>query len=269
MTVLSGEHPLAVNGTLKNFTFTYATPYESLKGTPLAVPNVASIPATPIDTYTVLSADFPTISPAPISTKYTAMLTISGKNTDTTNKTINFQINKNGTSVLATSFLSTAGQYFTQDIYKFLDIAAGDVIDIYVWCTASTLITYEYTGFHIMPTRVQLSRGELFKDVSITIAQPITPTQGTPAQGGAGNWYITQYKQGTTDITSQLGAVATFPFKYAYLAGPVAGVNIYSGFGRIYYGDLTQSNNLYQSTTNRPQYFRNFLPTQISFREIR
>lgn len=268
MAILWGDTGKAAYGTLKTFNFTYPTPYESYHSTPLSVPNVASLPGTPIESYTIKSTDFPTISPGFNSVHFTGILIVAGKNTDTTAKTVNYQINKNGSSVLASSFSSTNGQFYTQTIYKFMDIAVNDVIDIYLYCSSSALINYDYMAFFIVPTQIFLTKGNIIKDTSFTIAASATlsATGTTPTVANTANWYV--YPSSNISATSYALQMS------ANVTGLTFNPQITSyGFGRAQYGDLSGPGNgiynvLNQHATNRPLYNRDYVPTQITFREI-
>lgn len=266
MAILRGDTGKVADGTLKTFSLTYPTPYESLQGTPISVPNVGSLPGTPLASYTVQSSDFPTISPSPVSTKYTGILVISGKNTDSSARTVNFQINKNGSNTVASSFSANASSYWTQTIYKFMDVVAGDVLDIYLYCSASALINYDYVSFFIIPTQLLLSNASIVKDVSFTIAPSVTLASGTPSVSFTGVWYVYP----STNVSGTGFALGMNANASGMTFSPLA--NIYA-FGRSAYGDANgYGNGIYNTlvnhATNHPNYNRNYVPTAISFREV-
>jgi hypothetical protein len=266
MANLLGDTGKIADGTLKTFNITYPSAYEKLLGTPISVPNQGTLPGTPIDTYTVTSSVFPTIAPNPISVKYTGMLILSGKNTDSATKTINYQINKNGSNVLAGTFSATNAQYWTDMFFKFMDVAIGDVIDIYLYCSTSALINYDYVAFTIVPTQLFLSKATLIKDASFNVSLNSTLSLGTPNSSFTAPWYVYP----STVVSSTAYSVQMTANVSGLSFNPQ--VNAYS-FGRAQYGDSSgYGNGIYIASnnhaTNHPYYVRNYAPTQISFREV-
>lgn len=271
MAILQGDPGKAAVGTLKTFTISYPTLFERLQGTPLSVPNVASIPGTAIDTYTVQTSDIPTINGSrTLSARYCAQLTVSGKNNDSVNRTLNYQINKNGTSAVSGTFTANAGQMWTVVAY-FRDVTSSDVIDVYVWCTASTLINYDFLGIAVIPTGVQLSSSKtyLYKDVTYVIGNNAAFTNATN-QGSSGNWYLNPYY--FTSVTTsnaqnlQLSS-GTWIFPFIYFPPQAGSTPLPAHFGRVNNGDILQGQVNFNHATLR-SYFKQFYPTSISFREV-
>lgn len=262
MSFLLGDTGKGLDGTLKTINFTLGTAYENLIGTPLIVPNQAGIPASPITSYIVSQSAFPTVTPNVFSMKYNGFLVFCGKNTDSGSRTVNWQVNKNGASSNSGSTSTNSNQFWTLINYKLLDIAVNDVLDIYVWCSTSTLINFDYVGFFIIPASVQLSGKSLLKDVTFNYTTASTPSlaQGTPNIGSSGSTYLYP-STSNTSINVPIGSASNVSYTMPYITG----LNPF----RLQYGDSNSQSALnYNSATNRPNYARNFSPASITFREV-
>lgn len=255
MTIQWGDTGRVAYGSLKKYTFSYSM-YENLYSTPNTLGTAKS--GTPTDTKTIINSDLPIISPTPISTKYAGVLYLGGKNTSASSSNLYWQINKNGSSINTGNFTISANTYWTANIYSGMgSIVVGDVIDIYLWSPLGS-VNYDYMGFVAVPTQFFLSNAKILKDVAYTMGVPIVPILGTPSALST-NAQIVLYPLGTTDWLNIPNSATTII--------PVINLNSTFGFGREI-GDFPAGNPTSTSTTNRPQYVKANLPTQITFREV-
>lgn len=256
MTIQYGDTGKVTYGTLKKFTLTPATPRETLNGIPTSLP--IAEPGTAQISFTVQSSDLPTISPAPISLKYTAILYAAGKNTDAASQTVSYRLLKNSISVTSGASSSVVtNNFYTLSFYQLFDVSIGDVLEIKLW-SASANVNFDYFALVILPTRVNVGSSYLNKDVVYGSTTTATLTQGTPSVVSATSPYI--YPTASTTLNILI---------------PSAGITVnamhwnstYNAF-QVYYGDNQTGVIGASSATIRPSYRGGVLPSSISFREI-
>lgn len=257
MTVQWGDTGKVAFGTLKTFNITFATPRETLIGTPVSSLPTTN-PGTPQITITIQSSDLPTISPNSISQKYTALLFIGGKNTDAASQTINYQCFKNGVAVSGAtgSQLVPSGQFWTHTHYRFFDVQVGDVLGVSLWCTNANM-NYDYYALSIFPTQMNLGKSYINKDVSLSGYNNPVLSSGTPSRRVQDYLYV--FPCNLTSISIKPTGNTVF--------GALSWNSSYF-LGRVGYGDNFTGTDNIAHATNRPYYSMNTLPTTISFREI-
>jgi hypothetical protein len=226
-------------------------PVENLQTTPTSLPTTE--PATSQWTKTLTNADFPTITPTPYNVAHVACVYLAGKNTDTASQTVYWRMIKNGASVATGSASVSAGYYYTVNAF-FLGVVAGDVIEVRLWASATT-VNWDYDGFQIQPSRIVTTEAlnspcyTYFKNV---IACP-TLVKGSPSVYAFGSIYVQHLDQNLQAINYATGFDVLYP-KATYC--------LY----RLYYGDYANLNSAIVSTSAsyRPYYYRNYVPLGIS-----
>lgn len=261
MTILTGDTGLVSVGTLKTFNITMATPNETLlaSGSEIALPTAepAGGAAGSVQ-ITVQASDLPTIDPTPYSTKSTAFLILSGKNTTAGALTISYSVYKNGVSVATTTQSVAANNFWTHTHYRFYDVVPGDILEGRVWCATAGL-NLDYYALVVYPTRMDLTKSATVQDLNCTVVLP-TLTKGTPGASVTGLWNI--YPSNVTNAGVGLQVFANFP--------SLCIRSDLNGFatGRPTNGDVQVSSNVAVHATNHPSFARNYYPSVISFREV-
>lgn len=258
MTIQWGDTGKIAYGPLKTYTFAFATPRETLLGTPVGSLPTTN-PGTPQITMTIQQSDLPIISPNSQSLKYTAILFVAGKNTDAASQTINYQCYKNGAVVSgATGSQSVAtNNFWTFSFYRFYDVSVGDVLGASLW-SASANINYDYYSIVILPSRVSLGNAYINKDVTYSNFTAVSLNSGNPSQQNA-NGTLLYPSTGTNSFSLSSGSAITF-----------AGLNwnsTYQSF-RVDRSDNTLNTGATTHATFRPYYQSQNIPTKITFREI-
>ena len=154
-----------------------------------------SEPATSQVIYTITSADLPVSTDKTASMKFTAFLYGGGKNNGASSATVYYRILKNGASVATGSSSVNANYYYTVNCYQLYDVKAGDVIEIRLWASATT-VDYRYKAMSVVISRYVpggiLGRLLLnFHYLSSGAGYQLTLSQGvSPIRMTAGNVYI-------------------------------------------------------------------------------
>lgn len=254
MTILGDTGKMA-HGKLKTFTFTFPTPRETLSGTPTALPS--SNPGTPQVTMTIQQSDLPIITPEPLSTKYSAILYVAGKNTDAATQSVSYQVYKNGSAVAgATGSQSvTANTFWTHSHHRFFDVSVGDVLGASIWCP-SVNVNFDYFALIVYPTRPLLGKSAINKDVSYGVTTSPSLSSGTPNVVSAQNPNI---QPTNTTLNLALNSALTF--------GSLTWHSSTNAF-QLLYADSSITTAPDSHATNRPSYRRAMVPTSISFREV-
>jgi hypothetical protein len=267
LTILWGDTGKVAVGTLKTFTITPSTPSETLLGTPVSsLPTVNPGSGGAQISYTIQQSDLPTINPAPISTKYSAVFMIGGKNTDAAAQSIGYQIFKNGSSVYTSSPSVTASNFYTLNAYLY-DVKVGDIISVALWCTNANM-NYDYYGIVVSPTRPKFTKdGTIVKDFSMGGLYGNGNTAGVPTKGNPQLW--------TNSVPYLYPGTRKDSGNPAYNVQLNWGIQIpYFAFNTTYnafltdYGDNSQRVDTVVNATFRPRYARADYPSTISFREI-
>lgn len=151
-----GESMAAVYGPQKTINITYATPRETLQGTPTIL--ATSEPGTVTFSYTIQQSDLPAFDGIPLSCSNMAIVFASGRNTTASLATINYRIKKNGVSLTTGSQSVTASQYWTLQLLdpSLIGVSVSDVIDVYLWQTTANALNWDWNGLAINITRIKL-----------------------------------------------------------------------------------------------------------------
>jgi len=239
---------------LKDLRITYKTPYESLQATPTSLPTTE--PATSQIIYTVAEADLPNFNMTVESRIIVALMYAGGKNTDAAAQTVYWRMLRNGASV-ATGSGSISADYFWTLSSFFTNVAVGDVLEIRLWATATT-VNWDYEARQLQFSRVALLEKYvllLCNFIGLS-AQPVL-TLGTPSVVSTGSLFIDH----PAAEVSTASAKDFSPWKQH---------PSYKLF-RMHFGDYTSANTarLLSHSTSRPRYYRNWVPTRISLRALR
>lgn len=259
MTIQWGDTGRVAYGSLRSFNISLATAREQVLSagtTPASFTLPATQPGTPQISLTIAQSDLPTITPTPISVNYTALLYLGGQNSTGTAGGANYVINKNG-SLFAQGTISSVSNtyYWTLNLYNLSGVVSGDKLDVYLY--GSTALLCDYYGLQIYPIALNAAKtNKILKSVSYTLSTS-SLTQGTPVVQGTGNNYIYP-----TNLTNAYATVSA-NFSIGAIAF-TAGKGMYS----LQYGDLNSGAFTNTSTTSRPVYYRDYYPSNISFREV-
>jgi len=233
---------------------------ENLQSTPTSLPT--SEPTESQISITLAEADLPVVklndSPNIPTITYIALVYAGGKNTDTASQTVYWRMLKNGSSLSNGSFSVSADYYWTISA-GFFDVNAGDTIELRLWASSSA-VNWDYDAH-----TCQVSR--LF-----------------PYASGISKVLWVQTKDIVEHPTLSSGNPYTLSYSY-YFVNPRTGSSLREvGTGeyeqiewwkdhvfRVYLGDYSYQNNaMYRtSSTYRPYYSRNNLPTKILIRELK
>lgn len=271
MAILWGDTGKVAYGSLKTFNFKC-----SMREISLGTITLPSTEGTINQiSFTIQQSDLPTITPNPLSLKYTPLIISSGK--CITAATISYRIFKNGTSLVTSTHNGTANQYWTDSHYRWYDVgvAVGDVLEIRLWSN-QTDTNVDYACLMILPSNVVLSKlNAILKDVTYTNG---TTANAMPKPTGLGlrtvnddiapgaGWFpiakgtSIASSNGLTNVSVSSGTPLVFP----YLSQDSNGI-----FRTYYGGDVspTVTKNGGNSATQM-NIIRDGVPDSISFREI-
>jgi hypothetical protein len=238
---------------LKTLNITYATPQETLLGTPETLPT--SEPADPQISYTVQASDLPTFSFTPILKTFIGHVYGAGK--FVTAGTLSWRMLKNGVSV-ATGTASVSANYYYTVNSNFLGVVAGDVLALKLWSSVSDS-NWDYKALFVDVTRVKPIKERLLYLCNFASMTVMVLTLGSPSIDAS-------YSIRACHCDDYL---ATF-FSAAKLYESLYAKDTY-GIFRLDRGDYTASNSAEVTTnaTYRPRYRRNWLPAQITMRGIK
>ena len=239
---------------LQTLTITTQTPFEELLGTPVDLPTTE--PETAQYEWTIASGDLPVFSITHKSVVWVAHFYAAGKNVSGASGTVYYRMVKNGSSVKTGSGSVSDTYFYTWNCY-FYNVAVGDVLGIKLWAAAAG-VNRDYQARQIQPTRLAMvADGEIMKPLnySSVTSHPV-PSLGSPSYSATYAFEV--YLPGTTAKVS-LGSSSAIPELRHHAT--------YKLF-RIVRGDTSYANSTQVkiSTTYRPYYCRNCLPTQIIFR---
>jgi len=237
---------------LKTLNITYQTPQETLLGTPETLPT--SEPGTPQIGYTVASDGLPSFDLPPYQKKFVAVLIGAGK--FVTAGTVYYRMKKNGASVATGSNSVSANYYYTWNCY-FYDVAVGDVLELALWSN-QTDSNWDYKAFQIQVSRlIPFNKPRLLMPCNFAAL-------GTQPALTLGNPTVTYSSLNPYHCDLPLPSITA-----ANLYG-VLYPNLYGMF-RIGFGDSSYPNTatVLTSSTYRPRYYRNWVPTQIIVRGLK
>jgi len=238
---------------LKTLSITHQSAKETLLSTPETLPT--SEPATPQIGYTVAESDFPTFSFQLYQRIFVGVVVGAGK--VTTAATISYRMKKNGSSVY-NSTLSVSANYYYTIMAFFLDVKAGDVLELALWSSQSDS-SWDYKAFQVQVTRIiPFNKPRLLMPCNFKamISQPAL-SLGNPSFSLQN--LLTQHLDQTLFSISAAKDIEVIYAKDTY------------GIFRINYGDNSYSNSAATRTSSsyRPYYYRNVIPTSIVMRALR
>ena len=247
-------------GTLQIITIELKDAVENLQSTPTSLPT--SEPAESQISITLAEADLPVVklngSPNIPTITYIALVYAGGKNTDTASQTVYWRMLKNGSSLSNGSFSVSADYYWTISA-GFFDVDAGDTIELRLWAS-STNVNWDYDAYACQASRLFPYASGISKVLWVQtkdiVAHP-TLSSGNPS-GISYKYYLVNPQ--TTYASREL--IGT---EYEH-------VERWRDFVfRAYFGDYTSQNDAaYRtSSTYRPYYNGNYLPTKILMRELK
>lgn len=256
MTIQYGDTGKVAYGTSKTFNIAFASPRETLLGSPASLPTAE--PGTSQISFTVQNSDLPSISPSPFSVVYSAFLYAGGKNTDTASQSVSYRILKNGTSITTGTQSSIATNVFwTHSYYNLYNVSVGDVLEIRLW-SSSANVNYDYYALLIYPTRANLGKSYLNKDVLFSNATTPALTLGNPSAQNTNGAFIYPSTSTSINIPYSGGSVSFGGFSWN---------TTYQSL-RIDRGDNTIAMGSTTHNTYRPYYQRQWIAGTITFREI-
>lgn len=264
MTVLHGDTGRVSFGTFKETTINYPSTMQQMVGMGLVLPT--SEPATPQITYTVQASDIPTFSGhTPFSYDIVPLLYACGKNS-TVSTTINFRMKINDVSINnGNNSSQTANFFYTYTVSRYAPVQVGDVVSFSLWSTQSD-VTLDYSCFTTAVTRMQLApMGAILKDVkfAVGVAYPTPTAQApTPTFPASTQPFLTLPSTNGVSAINTVVSSSVQHTMYALIQDPLYKI------GRCSYGDSINSITIAINATNKFTYYRNWMPTTISFREI-
>lgn len=255
---------IPIMGSRKVFNITYMTPLETLEGTPITLPTTE--PTTPQVNYTVDVAHYPVFSVNLFSVKYIAVLYGAGK--FVTAGTLSWRMKKNGASVTTGTASVAANTFYTVNAF-FLDVVAGDVLEIALWSN-QTDSNYDYKALWLNFTRPfivnPLNNTQIIAYFSVTcttVAQP-TLTLGNPLKETS-NYPIWIYD--AEGLNTLILASGDGPW-----TGKWRTMHATYGLYRYgYWGDQNNSNTAVVKTdaTYRPKQWANWIIIELEGRSFR
>lgn len=264
MTVLYGDTGKVSYGTLKETTINYPPILQEMVNMGLILPT--SEPATPQISFTVQESDIPTFSGhAPFSYSIVPLLYACGKNS-TVSTTLNFRMKINDVSINnGNNSGQSANFFYTYTVNRYAPVQVGDVVSFSLWSPQSD-VTLDYACFTTTITRMQLAPMEaILKDVKFGVgfAYPTPTAQApTPTMAASTQPFV---NLPSTNVGSSINVVTSSSVQhtmYALIQDPAFKI------GRCSYGDTMNTIAIALNVSNKFMYYRNWMPTTISFREI-
>lgn len=263
MTILWGDTGLISYGTLREISFSYPTMRETSN---LSITLPTTEPVIPQISYIVQQDDLVTFSGmSPISYDIIPILYVNGQ-IGSVSTTLNYRMLLNDVSIVQSSSTNqSANAYFTYTFHRYLPVNVGDKISISIWSNqADTVLNYH--SFTTLLTRMQLApMNALLKDVKygVGIAQPTYAQSPTPVfVASTQSYLVLPSNLVSSAITMVINPTNSYTM-YAMMQDPT-----YKS-GRINYGDAINSVTIALDPANKFRPYRNWMPTTISFREIR
>jgi len=234
---------------------------ENLQDTPTALPTEE--PTESQISITLAKADLPVVklngSPNIPTVKYIMLLYAGGKNEDTASQTVYLRMLKNGSSLSSGSFSVGAGYYWTLNCW-FFDVKVGDTLELRLWSSSSN-VNWDYHAYACQPTRCFPYPSGVSKVIWVKTKNIVKHPElslGNPHNLATMDYYLANGKTshfirfGTTTEAEHIELWKD----YIFLAG----------YGDRYYKNSELADG---SSTYRPYYRRNYIPTKIIVRELR
>lgn len=154
MTVNRVETMHSIMGVRKEINIVYKAPTETYVTGRGALGS--SEPVTPTYSYTLSeSTHFAEVTPSNIAYFDGVLLIIGGINLTASAQTVNYRVKKNTVDVLTGSKALTASLFITITMsdFDFVNVSAGDVIDVYLWTTNADAMEWQYDAIAGYVTR--------------------------------------------------------------------------------------------------------------------
>lgn len=204
--------------------------------------------------YTIQESDLPVSTDKTATMKFTALLYGGGKNNGASVATVSYRILKNGISVTIGNASVAANNYYTISCYQLYDVKAGDVVEIRLWATATT-VDYKYKAMGVVVTRY-VPGGKLnqmllnFQYLPGSSGYQLILSQGlNPVRISSGNAYIYTDKS-TFNSNHYLTIVFSDSYRLAALV-----CNQDKQFFQLQNGDSSQSVSVMTSASAMPYYY--------------
>ncbi|MCW3994592.1 MAG: hypothetical protein NWE98_00375 [Candidatus Bathyarchaeota archaeon] len=241
----------------KTLTISLQTPQETLQSTPVALPTSEPSAGNEQITYTVQNADLPTFNVSPAMKVWVANVIAAGK--FVTAGTLSYRMKRNGVSVATGTGSVNANLFYTR-LFCFFNVQVGDVLKIALWSNRSDS-NWDYNAFFVYPTRLTLNlKNRLLMNVTYSNIQAVSLSLGNPHISNNAVSYLVHDDTLSTSIAE--GQTITFLYN--------GKTNNY-GLFRISHGDYVNADGSpthFTDATYRPAYWREDLPTQITFRAL-
>jgi hypothetical protein len=241
------------------------TPYVFEQYVTTTMPPTAISTGSPQATFTYsASAYAPIFSGSAKVVSYKAVFGagISGQNTTGATVTLNYQINKNGSSWKTGSTNVTNNYYYTA---YFVDAPNdGDIYDIYIWSSAVSGMTFNYEFMWALPTSVDTGAKNVYNATfNISNVNASLALTGNAATTWTGNVYV-----GVDNGTSSTGpAVSVTNGATIPMYTPNKGLKLWTPqntapfpFGGVSVG--------YTANTGQPATLSYSYASSVSYREI-
>lgn len=184
---------------------------------------------------------------------------MSGKNTSGSTVTVSYSIYKNSILVASSSQASiTNNVWWTQSHHRVYDVVVGDIIEARVW-TPTAGVYLDYHAFAVAPSRIEVTKDPLVQDLNITLINHPTLTLGVPQISVGGAWLHYPHVTGLINFGVSTGVA----IPHACINSSVQGY-----LGRAAQGDASVSSGVQTHGTIHPYYYRNAVPSAITFREV-
>lgn len=264
MTVLWGDTGKVSQGTLKEISFNYP---ETREQTAIGLTLPTTEPGTPQISYTVQESDLITFSNmTPLDYVIVPLLYAAGK-IGAAAATLNYRMAVNGVSQVQSNNAGiVANNYYTYTVSRYAPVQVGDVVTFSLWANQPD-VTLDYTAFTTVVTRMQLAPiGAILKDVKfgVGVAFPVATAQApTPINIVSTQPVVCVPSNNVSSSITVVNSSSISYTMYALIQDPLYKV------ARSSYGDTINAVNLSASSAvNKFAYYRNWMPTTISFREI-
>lgn len=264
MTIQWAERGRGLYGSQKSL---YITPYvneQVVTTQTLTTGTSGTMPGgiTPLASYTVNTSTMaPTFSGVNVVSYYPVYgCAVGGQNTSGASVTVWWQINRNGSNFKTGNTSVANNNYWT---LSFMDstFVNGDVIDIYVWTSASSGVNFTYKNITCHPSRVDVGSKYMinasFKLTTLTSAG-LLPATGKAGGTWVGNVYCFPSATDNT-ISYSFGSNVTCQF--------LTSTTSYKAF-QIQGGEVYKNYTLATSTTQLPCIVQNNYPNPLTYRDL-
>ena len=245
--------------TLQIITIELKDAVENLQSTPTSLPT--SEPTDSQISVTLGEADLPIVRVNGVgipTITYITLVYAGGKNTDTASQTVYWRMLKNGNSLSDGSFSVSADYYWTISA-GFFDVNAGDTIELRLWASSSA-VNWDYDAYACQASRAfpyASGISEVLWIQTKDIVEHPTLSSGNPH---ARSYNYCLVNPQTSRSIREVGNTECEHIE-----------RWKDSIFQVYLGDYSYQNNvMYRtSSTYRPYYNNNYLPTKILIRDLK